>query len=234
MAAKTPKYSGRQNPQAELPLLEPQVYEGDPMYYREWSMEFKTIIESRVTDKLTRLYYLKKYTAGEARKAINGHLQVSAASSYDKAMKGLKARFGDQKLVHQAYRNKMERWEIDPEKCSGEELREFCDFLETCVMLMSGFLSDYKWLWDCHQFLLLSLLPKLPKVAHQRWCKKEKGILEGLSSLVDVVRELSDEMCVKRYIYPASPMFEEFFGKDAKKEPQYFTTRPLPTKSDEE
>ena len=56
--------------------LEPMVFSGDVMQYRKWVKQFENIIEPTVKDNHLRLFYLEKYTAGEAREVIEGFLQV--------------------------------------------------------------------------------------------------------------------------------------------------------------
>ena len=56
--------------------LEPMVFSGDVMQYRKWVKQFENIIEPSVKDNHLRLFYLEKYTAGEAREVIEGFLQV--------------------------------------------------------------------------------------------------------------------------------------------------------------
>ena len=56
--------------------LEPMVFSGDVMLYRKWVKQFENIIEPTVKDNHLRLFYLEKYTAGEAREVIEGYLQV--------------------------------------------------------------------------------------------------------------------------------------------------------------
>mgnify|MGYP001792496242 FL=1 len=72
-----------------LPHIEPDVFDGNPRHYIQWITEFKTLIESNVSDQHLRLLYLKKCTKGNARKAIDGFLYVSQPSSYDKDRKSV-------------------------------------------------------------------------------------------------------------------------------------------------
>ena len=61
--------------------LEPMVFSGDVMQYRKWVKQFENIIEPSVKDNHLRLFYLEKYTAGEAREVIEGFLQVRISKS---------------------------------------------------------------------------------------------------------------------------------------------------------
>ena len=61
--------------------LEPMVFSGDVIQYRKWVKQFENIIESSVKDNHLRLFYLEKYTSGEAREVIEGFLQVRISKS---------------------------------------------------------------------------------------------------------------------------------------------------------
>lgn len=200
-------------PNTNLPTLEPQVYSGDPFRYREWIAEFQTIIEPYVKDSLCRLFYLKKYTTGLAREAIDGYLQISDASSYDRAQALLKTRFGDPSLIAGQYRRSLEFWEsLDDENYSAEKLRKFSDFLDMCRMLKEGYLTDQLCYWDDPQFIRISILCKLPKSVAKTWhkklCEEKTAINQTFSVLTDCVREMADQMCRPCYIYPGSPLYQ--------------------------
>ena len=54
-----------------LPLPEPETFKGDLLHYPPWQKSFDTIVEKRMDSPSQCLYYLGRYTAGEAQKAIS-------------------------------------------------------------------------------------------------------------------------------------------------------------------
>ncbi|XP_066973324.1 uncharacterized protein [Macrobrachium rosenbergii] len=54
-----------------LPVKEPEVFSGDLLKYPQWKTSFITLIESKTDDAAERLYYLGKYTDGQAKAAID-------------------------------------------------------------------------------------------------------------------------------------------------------------------
>ena len=203
--------SGITSSQRNLPTLEPHIYSGDPTRYRQWLTEFQALIEKNVTDSYLRLFYLKKYTSGPAREAVDGQLQICAPSSYETALALLQKRFGEPQMIAEAYRRRLELWEVlDDENCESTKLRRFSDFLDTCRDLKDGFLSQHFSYWDLPQFIRNSVLSKLPKSVSSMWNNRlsSKGIKEYYSTLTDCVRDLADQMCNPCYIYPGSPLYE--------------------------
>ena len=69
------------------------------------------------------LYYLSKFTSGEAKEAISSLLSLDSEEAYVKAKKILMNRFGNAFLLSNAYR-KIENWlKIPPNDVPG--LRRF-------------------------------------------------------------------------------------------------------------
>lgn len=117
--------------QDSLPLLEPETFRGDLLQYPFWSKSFKTIIEDQTHKAAQRLFYLGKYTAGEAREAISGFLSLATPQAYTEAKKVLSDRFGNPFLIVDTYRKKINEWpRIQPN--DGKTLRKYSDFLLHC------------------------------------------------------------------------------------------------------
>ena len=53
-----------------LPLPEPDIFYGNPIQYPIWLQSFKAIVEGHVKEPSYRLYYLGRYTSGEAKESI--------------------------------------------------------------------------------------------------------------------------------------------------------------------
>ena len=59
--------SQRRDRDSLLPRPEPEVFTGNPQRYPSWIKSFETFIERKTRNPSERLYYLSKYTTGEAR-----------------------------------------------------------------------------------------------------------------------------------------------------------------------
>ena len=73
--------------QESLPLPEPETFRGDLLHYPTWKKSFDTIIERRTDSSTQRLYYLGKYTSGEAKESIRSLLSLDSADAYNEARK---------------------------------------------------------------------------------------------------------------------------------------------------
>lgn len=121
----------------KLPRPEPEVFGGDFLEYPIWIKAFETFIEGKTKTSAERLYYLGKFTTGEAKEAISGLLSLDSEEAYVRAKKILTRRFGNTFLVSNAYRKKIESW---PKIASndGPGLRRFSDFLQHCRTAMDS------------------------------------------------------------------------------------------------
>ena len=119
-----------------LPRPEPNVFTGDPLTYLNWIKSFETFTEKKTKNPSERLYYLGKYTAGEANEAISGLLTLDNTGEYSKARKIFTDRFGNPFIVADAYRKKINSWpKIQPN--DGHGLRRLGDFLQHCNTAMN-------------------------------------------------------------------------------------------------
>ena len=112
-----------------------------------------------------RLFYLGKYTSGEAKEAISGLLQLNTEEAYIKAKKTLKSRFGNQFLVSTAYRKKLYEWPKIQQN-DGPALRKFADFLDSCKTAMES-IPHLVVLNDSEENV--KLLKKLPVSLVEKW-----------------------------------------------------------------
>ena len=78
-----------------LPVEEPEVFSDDLLKYPLWKASFKALIESKTDDAVQRLYYLGKYTSGEAKAAISNLILLGPPEAYEKAQKILQERLGN-------------------------------------------------------------------------------------------------------------------------------------------
>ena len=118
-----------------LPLPEPETFHGDVLHYPLWKKSFDSIVETRTDSPSQRLYYLGRYTSGEAKEAISGLLTLESEDAYREARKTLADRYGNPFLVANAYKRKIKDWPPIPPNDSTR-LRKFSDFLGHCHTAM--------------------------------------------------------------------------------------------------
>ena len=74
-----------------------------------WLKSFETFIEANTTSPAERLFFLSKYTAGEAKRAIQGFLMLDGPQVYQNAKSVVIKRFGDKyklaELFNSEYKN---------------------------------------------------------------------------------------------------------------------------------
>ena len=107
---------------------EPAVYDGNPIGFQDWEMDFDAFVESEGLIGKEPLRYLKRYVKDKAKEAISGHFITNTEKAYNDARKELRARFGNQHNVNRALREKLEAWN----KIGGKDspsLRSYADFL---------------------------------------------------------------------------------------------------------
>lgn len=191
-----------------LPLPEPETFSGDLLRYPTWKKSFDTIVERRTDSPSQRLYYLGRYTTGEAKEAISGLLALDSEHAYRDARKILSDRFGNPFLVANAYRKKINEWpRIQPN--DGTSLRKFSDFLLHCQSAMKE-IKYLKALNDPEENQ--KMLRKLPRNLAERWTReidrwlnKEEQVSSGVS-----VRSTCSAA------YPPFSAFCEFLKKESR------------------
>lgn len=185
-----------------LPRPEPEIFTGNPLRYPNWVKSFETFIERKTKISSERLYYLSKYTTGEAKESISGLLALDNVDAYSKAKKILMNRFGNPFIVADAYRKRIDSWpKIQP--TDGQGLRKFADFLQHCNTAMNTIqyldvLNDP----DENQ----RMIKKLPSHVVVRW---SRVVDEWLAA--DELEEGSEPSRTwKRTTKAGYPPFEEF------------------------
>ena len=115
----------RRQDRESLPRPEPEVFNGNYLQYPNWLKSFENFIVRKTKDPSERLYYLNRYTSGEAKEAVSVPFPVEYCRSlYAKAKKILANRFGNPFLVTDAYRKRINDWpKILPNDCPS--LRKF-------------------------------------------------------------------------------------------------------------
>ncbi|XP_051816280.1 uncharacterized protein LOC127537608 [Acanthochromis polyacanthus] len=179
---------------SRLPIPEPYVFSGDPLRYKDWKMSFQTLIGSKNIPVNEKVYYLRKYVGGPAKKAIEGYFLIGTDAAYHSAWDVLEERYGSSFVIAKAFRDKLTSWpKIGPK--DSVELREFSDFLRGCEAAMSQ-IRSLEVLNDCGENQ--RMLTKLPDWLTSRWNRKVIEIEEETKS------------------FPSFSQFVEFVTREAK------------------
>jgi hypothetical protein len=141
-----------------LPVPEPNGFTGDPLHYIEWKTSFEMFIERKGIPPQEKIFYLKKYIGGAARKALDGFFYSSSQLAYENARKILDERYGHPFIMQKAFRDKVDRWtKIDST-------------------------SSFSILNDCIENK--KLLSKLPDWASLRWNRQVTKALDETGSYI--------------------------------------------------
>ena len=151
-----------------VPIPEPSIFSGDPLKYNDWKLSFQTLIGHKNIEDKEKIYYLRQYVSGLAKKAIDGFFLLGTESAYASAWKILKERYGNPFTVAMAYRDKLQAWPKIGSK-DNFELREFVDFLCSCEAAMVH-IKALEILNDCNENR--RILSKLPDWLIAGWNRK--------------------------------------------------------------
>lgn len=143
---------------SRLPIPEPAIFYGDTLRYSDWKISFQTLIDRKNIPVNEKLYYLRKYVEGPAKKAIESYFLLGTESAYQTAWGVLEERYGNPFVIAKAFRDELNSWPKIGSKDSVE-LREFTDFLRGCEAAMSQ-IRGLEVLNDCNENQ--KILSKLP------------------------------------------------------------------------
>ena len=168
---------------SNLPVKEPPVFSGDYFEYPAFVTAFDSIICSNVPSNRDRLYFLDKYTKGNAYNIVKGFLAMSSNSANEKARKMLDQRFGNPVHVPEAHKSSLRGWsKINDRDSSG--LQEFSDFLVCCEEAMKTMQS----MGDLDSTKTLHLVSsKLPSYSAVKWCRHPMKRKQSLRRLLHLV-----------------------------------------------
>lgn len=177
-----------------LPVPEPTTFSGDPLRFTDWKMSFMTLIDRKPLPASEKMFYLKNYLAGEARKAVEGFFYRDSENAYNGAWKVLQDRYGNPFIIQKAFRDKLVKWP----KISANDplaLREFADFLQSCTEAIPH-VKGLAILNDCEENH--KLLKKLPEWIVRKWSRIVVDELDTSGS------------------YPDLTCFTEFLSREAR------------------
>lgn len=159
-----------------LPMPEPTVFSGEPIHFIEWKASFTSLIDQKGISAADKLYYLKRYVSGPARKCLEGTFFRNDEQAYEDAWKKLNQRYGQAFVVQRAFREKLASWPKIQSK-DAEGLRSFADFINACLLAIP-YVKGLEILNDCEQNQKLT--QKLPDWAAARWNRQvTKAQLDG-------------------------------------------------------
>ncbi|KAL7842113.1 hypothetical protein SRHO_G00238020 [Serrasalmus rhombeus] len=148
-----------------LPVPEPFVFNGDPIQFMEWKSSFQFLIDKRCISSAEKLFYLKKYVGGPARKALDGTFYRNDNVAFQDAWSKLNQRYGQPFTIQRAFQTKLANWsKIHPKDALG--LRDLSDFLISCQEAMP-YVKGLEILNDCEENQ--KIVQKLPDWIVSRW-----------------------------------------------------------------
>ncbi len=150
------------------PPPQPDVFTGSSEAFPLWKASFKTLIDAQHIEPEQKMFFLRKYTGGEARNAIESLFLIPSASSYLSAMSILEERFGSSTLVTAAFRNRLESWSKIGDKDS-QGLQRFSDYLQQLVTASTKY-SSLRILDD--EFENRKMVQKLPSWLAAKWIEQ--------------------------------------------------------------
>ncbi|XP_038165126.1 uncharacterized protein LOC119799356 [Cyprinodon tularosa] len=157
-----------------LPVPEPSVFNGDPIHFIEWKTSFMSLIDAKAISTADKLYYLRKYVGGPARRTLEGTFYRNDDEAYKDAWNKLDDRYGQAFIIQRAFRDKLTNWpKLQPR--DAEALRDFADFLNACQDAMTH-VKSLEILNDCEENK--KLVHKLPEWLASRWNRKTTEALK--------------------------------------------------------
>ncbi|XP_051803945.1 uncharacterized protein LOC127533924 [Acanthochromis polyacanthus] len=175
-----------------LPTPEPTVFNGEALNFIEWKSTFVSLIDQKDISAADKLYYLKRYVTGPARKCLEGTFFRNDEEAYKDAWDKLNQRYGQPFVIQKSFREKLSNWpKVQPRDAEG--LRTFADFVNACVLAMPH-VKGLQILNDSEENQ--KLLHKLPDWINVRWNRQvTKTLMDGgeFPSFSDFASFLSTE-----------------------------------------
>ena len=178
-----------------LPIPEPTIFRGDPLAYHPWKTSFDMLIGHGNVTAAEKIFFLQKYTSGEAKKCIEGAFYLESDEAYISARKKLERRFGSDFTIAEAFRNRLaEVKKINKNDYTG--LQQYADLLSQTNMARES-IFGLEFLDDRMENQRMA--KKLPDAMIHRWAQRllyfaEEGRYPLFSEFVLFVNNES-EMC---------------------------------------
>ncbi len=160
------------------PHMEPDVFKGNLKEFPVWLKSFESIIEPTARAEGEKLFMLSKYTAGDARRAIEGFLLLDEPNVFQHAKSVLIKRFGDKYKLSEVFKGELANWPtIKPG--DGTALQKLADFMQHCNIAMSS-IQYLECLSSADENM--KILKKLPRYVCDRWNRIVDHWLYGTQS----------------------------------------------------
>jgi hypothetical protein len=158
----------KQHVSNHLPVNEPPTFSGNVFDYPAFITAFDSIICDNVLSDKDSLYFLNKYTVGQANEVVKGSLAVNSDNAYKEARTLLDDRFGNPVHVDEAYKSRLRNWSTIKDGDSTG-LCTFSDFLIRCqeAVRLVGSLNEL----DSTQ-TLIKMSAKLSSYSGTKWCRQ--------------------------------------------------------------
>jgi hypothetical protein len=117
--------------------MEPNTFSGNTLEFGDWEVDMDAYVADEGLSDREALRYLKKFVAGDAKKAIFALLTYRNEDSYREAREKLRERFSMQGGVARLLLQKLDNWP-NIRHGDGMKMREFGDFLDQIRRSMSS------------------------------------------------------------------------------------------------
>jgi hypothetical protein len=183
-----------------LPVKEPPTFSGNVFDYPAFITVFNAIICDNVLSDKDRLYFLNKYTVGQANEVVKGFLAVNSDNTYKEDRKLLDDRFGPVHVA-EAYKSRLRNWSTIKDGDSAG-LRTFSDFLICCqeAVRTVGSLNEL----DSTQ-TLIKMSAKLPSYSGTKWCRELMKLGQSQNLLHSSILSNSLKRNLTSLMIPFSP-----------------------------
>ena len=163
--------SNRIRPLTRIPDIKVWVFNGDETEYKEWEGSFRSLVEDRVNCVSEKMNLLKQHLGPGPLKVVRSYFLNETEESYQKAISGLKDRYGSSIVVGQSFLKKLKGWRpIREEDSLG--LRDFADFLEQVAENKKSVpelgVLDYA---TSHVYIVKKLPPSIVGMWRSKVCK---------------------------------------------------------------
>ena len=148
-----------------LPKIELEPYDGNPMKYMEFFSLFEESVAKHTSDHQVMLTRLLQYTSGEANDAIRSCSMIGGKEGYEQAMNILESRFGNGDLISE---NVITSIRSKKAIKTPDEMRKLADGLDNGYIILSrlGKLAEVE-----SQSCIIDIVSRLPAYAIKKWRK---------------------------------------------------------------
>lgn len=180
--------------QSGLPPLKLPTFSGNPLEFRQFKMQFESMVAHKVSNMGDRLSYLQECVNGQAATLLKHMWDDGPKMGYKRAWKILNETYDDPRVIADAYIEQIVNWkEIYQEDV--DSLKEFSELLKRSLLEKNR--STELEALDCHSYLV-TVMNKLPGDLQYEWLEyvvnlKRKGQKFPLyKNMVDFVEYHSD------------------------------------------